>query len=248
MSVPVVFERVEADNLSRNFGRRRALSKVTLHAAAGEVLVLLGPNGAGKSTLLNILSSLMRPSSGAVRYGRVTAADAGDALRKSIGFLGHELFLYADLTARENLEFSAKLYDIDRAGAVVERALDRARLTDRANDRVGDFSRGMRQRLALERALLHAPKLVLLDEPFTGLDVASSELLSERLRGLAAAGAIVCAAVHDFERAAQIATRTLVLERGKAFEMPTGSGSLLERYREVVAAASGPAHHASEPA
>jgi heme exporter protein A len=235
MSAAVAFERVEADNLSRNFGRRRALSKVTMHAAAGEVLVLLGPNGAGKSTLLNILSSLMRPSSGVVRYGRATAADAGDALRAAIGFLGHELFLYTDLTARENLEFAAKLYNITPAGAVVERALEHARLADRANDRVGDFSRGMRQRLALERALLHTPKLVLLDEPFTGLDDASAERLSERLRTLAAAGAIVCAAVHDFDRAATIATRTLVLDRGRTFDMPAGPTSLVDRYRKILA-------------
>jgi len=136
----VDFERVEAENVSRNFGRRRALSKVTVHASAGEVLVFLGPNGAGKSTLLNILSSLMRPTSGTVRYGRATAAEAGDALRASIGYLGHELFLYADLTARENLEFAAKLNGVPQAAERVERALEHARLTDRADDRVGACS------------------------------------------------------------------------------------------------------------
>jgi heme ABC exporter ATP-binding subunit CcmA len=238
----VDFERVETENLSRHFGRRRALSKVSIAAAAGDVLVLLGPNGAGKSTLLNILSSLMRPTSGVVRYGQLTSAAAGDALRSRIGYLGHELFLYSDLTARENLAFAAKLYRLDRGDARIDEALEHARLTDRADDRVAEFSRGMRQRLALERALLHAPRLVLLDEPFTGLDEQSSDLLVARLRGLAAAGAIVCAAVHDFDRAAAVATRTVVVNHGRALEIPAGPGPLLARYRAVIAAgAEGPA-------
>lgn len=242
----VEFERVETDNVSRQFGRRRALSKVSVSASAGEVLVLLGPNGAGKSTLLNILSSLMRPTSGTVRYGRVTAADGGNALRSSIGYLGHELFLYTDLTARENLEFAAKLYDLHNAAMRIDRALEHARLTDRAQDRVGEFSRGMRQRLALERALLHDPKLVLLDEPFTGLDDASAGLLSTRLRGLAAAGAIVWTAVHDFDRAAEIATRTMVLDRGRVLEIAQGSQPLLSRYREAFTADARGASEATE--
>ncbi len=234
----VDFERVETDNVSRQFGRRRALSKVTVSASAGEVLVLLGPNGAGKSTLLNILSSLMRPTSGAVRYGRVTAADAGDAIRSSIGYLGHELFLYADLSARENLVFAAKLYGLEHAARLVDHALDHARLTDRANDRVGAFSRGMRQRLALERALLHAPRLVLLDEPFTGLDEASAAILAARLRELGAAGHIVWTAVHDFDRAAEVATRTMVLDRGRVLEIASGSDPLVVRYRAALASAA----------
>ena len=235
----VDFERVETESVSRQFGRRRALSKVSMSASAGEVLVLLGPNGAGKSTLLNILSSLMRPTSGTVRYGRVTAAEAGDALRSSIGYLGHELFLYMDLSARENLQFAARLYQIGDREARVTRALERARLADRADDRVGDFSRGMRQRLALERALLHEPRLVLLDEPFTGLDEASAGLLSARLRELASGGAIVWTAVHDFDRAAEVATRTMVLDRGRVLEIPAGAEPLLARYRAVIAGAAG---------
>ena len=232
------FERVETDNVSRQFGRRRALSKVTVKASAGDVLVLLGPNGAGKSTLLNILSSLMRPTSGTVRYGRVTAAEAGDAIRSSIGYLGHELFLYSDLSARENLEFAARLYSLDNAGSRIDRALDQAKLTDRANDRVAEFSRGMRQRLAIERALLHDPKLVLLDEPFTGLDEASAGMLSTRLRRVAAAGTIVWTAVHDVDRAAEVATRTMVLERGRMIEIAAGDKPLVVRYRAALARAA----------
>jgi heme exporter protein A len=235
---PVAFERVETDDVSRTFGRRRALSKVTVKASAGDVVVLLGPNGAGKSTLLNSLSSLMKPTSGTVRYGRVTAAEGGDALRASIGYLGHELFLYSDLTARENLEFAAKLYGLEDAGARIDRALEQAKLADRASDRVGEFSRGMRQRLAIERALLHEPKLVLLDEPFTGLDEASAGMLSTRLRRVAAAGAIVWTAVHDFDRAAEVATRTMVLDRGRMIEIAAGDKPLVVRYRAALARAA----------
>ncbi len=232
------FERVETESVSRQFGRRRALSKVTVKASAGDVLVLLGPNGAGKSTLLNILSSLMRPTSGTVKYGRVTAAEAGDAVRSNIGYLGHDLLLYSDLSARENLEFAAKLYGLQDAGARIDRALELARLADRASDRVGEFSRGMRQRLAIERALLHEPKLLLLDEPFTGLDEASAGLLSTRLRRIAAAGAIVWTAVHDFDRAAEVATRTMVLDRGRMVEIAAGDKPLVVRYRAALARAA----------
>lgn len=234
----VDFERVETENVSRQFGRRRALSKVTVKASAGDVLVLLGPNGAGKSTLLNILSSLMRPTSGTVKYGRVTAAEAGDAVRSNIGYLGHDLFLYSDLSARENLEFAARLYGLRDAGARIDRALEHARLTDRASDRVGEFSRGMRQRLAIERALLHEPRLLLLDEPFTGLDEASAGMLSVRLRRIAAAGTIVWTAVHDFDRAAEVATRTMVLDRGRMIEIAAGDKPLVVRYRAALARAA----------
>ena len=229
------FDRVAIDDVTRQYGRRRALSHVTLAAAVGDVLVLLGPNGAGKSTLLNILSSLLRPTSGSVRYGATPAADAGDALRGRIGFLGHELFLYSDLTARENLTFAARLYRLPDPCGVVERGLTRANLTDRADERVGGFSRGMRQRLALERALLHEPRLVLLDEPFTGLDDRSAGALVDRIRELGRAGAIVFAATHDFDYAARVATRAACVNRGRCRELPVDQSSLLERYRAALA-------------
>ncbi len=229
------FDRVAIDDVSRTFGRRRALAHVTLNAAAGDVIALLGPNGAGKSTLLSILSSLMRPTSGAVRYGAITAEDGGDPLRLRIGFLGHELFLYTDLTARENLTFMARLYNLPDVAGTVERGLRRADLADRADDRVGGFSRGMRQRLALERALLHQPRLVLLDEPFTGLDDRSADALVDRISELGRGGAIVFAATHDFDYAERIATRAACVNRGRCRELPAGAAPLVERYRAALA-------------
>jgi ABC-type multidrug transport system ATPase subunit len=225
------FDLVTAENVSRNFGRRRALTRVTLECRAGEIVGLFGPNGAGKSTLLGILSTLSRPSSGDVRYGGRTAGEIGEPLRGRIGVLGHDLFLYADLTARENLQFFGRLYGVRDLDACISQALAHARLEARAGDRAGVFSRGLRQRLALERALLHQPRLVLLDEPFTGLDDESTTLLIERLRTLRAQGAIVVMATHDFDSAEGVVDRAWCLVNGRATDLGSGPASLRERYR-----------------
>src|SRR5262249_40771544 len=175
------FAAVQLTDVTRHFGRRRALARVSFTASSGDIIGLLGPNGAGKSTLIAVLATLAAPTSGTVRYGGRTAPELGAALRARIGLLAHELFLYPELSARQNLTFFAQLYGLE-ATTVVPAALDSAGLTDRADDDVAGFSRGMRQRLALERALLHRPRLVLFDEPFTGLDDRAVSLLSDRLR------------------------------------------------------------------
>jgi ABC-type multidrug transport system ATPase subunit len=183
-------------DVSRHFGRRRALNRVTLRAERGTITALLGHNGAGKSTLLSIAATLLAPSSGRVVYGDVDAT-AGAALRARIGLLGHDLYLYQELTAAENLRFFAQVYDLDGVERRVGAALERAGLGDRPDDVVAGFSRGMRQRLALERALIHEPRLLLLDEPFTGLDEAARTALRGRLRAARDAGAIVLLTTHD---------------------------------------------------
>src|SRR5436190_21791019 len=152
------FNAVRLTDVSRHFGRRRALSKVSLTLNAGDIVGLLGPNGAGKSTLIGVLATLVAATSGDVRYGPHTAQEGGSHLRQRIGLLAHELHLYAELTARQNLAFFAALYAVG-PGSHVDAALDRARLADRADDQVLSFSRGMRQRLGLERALMHHPRL-----------------------------------------------------------------------------------------
>jgi heme exporter protein A len=228
------FDHVDVVDVSRHYGRRRALARVNLSFQSGEIAGLLGPNGAGKSTLLGVLSTLLRPSTGEVRYGGHDAAQAGDALRRRIGVLGHDLFLYADLTARENLLFFARLYGVADLEGRVARALDAARLTDRAGDRVSAFSRGLRQRLALERALLHEPRLVLLDEPFTGLDDESTSILSARLRGLREAGTIVVMATHEFDTAEGLIDRAVCLKDGRLRPMAQAGRPLVERYRRAL--------------
>jgi heme exporter protein A len=228
------FDRVTVDDVSRHYGRRRALSRVSSTFQAGEIVGLFGPNGAGKSTLLGILAATVQPTTGRVTYGAHAAREAGDALRGRIGVLGHDLFLYGDLTARENLEFFGRLYGISDLRSRLARALEDARLSDRAHDPVSSFSRGLRQRLALERALLHDPRLVLLDEPFTGLDDVSTTMLVARLRALRDAGAIVVMATHDFESADGLIDRGLCLRDGRARELAPGSGSIRIRYRRAV--------------
>lgn len=229
------FDRLAVERVSRHYGRQRGLSRVSLAAGAGEIIGLLGPNGAGKSTLLGVLATLLAPSRGRVLYGDRQARDLGAALRRRLGYLSHELQLYPELTAAENLAFFARLYGDREPGERVAAALARARLTDRAGDPVAGFSRGMRQRLALERALLHEPRLVLLDEPFTGLDERSVGDVVARLRGLGAAGCIVLLATHDLDIVDGLLDRAVVLRAGRTVAIPDTGGGLRERYRAAVA-------------
>jgi heme exporter protein A len=229
------FDRVTVDDVSRHFGRRRAVSHVTFLASRGAIVGLLGPNGAGKSTLLAMLASILRPSAGTIRYGTFDSARPPAALRASIGVLGHDLFLYPELTARENLAFFAALYGRADADAAARSALERAGLADRADDLVSGFSRGMRQRVALERALIHEPRLVLLDEPFTGLDDASAAGLLDRLSGLREAGAIVVLATHDLDLAEGLLDEAVFLRDGRMVRAMTRPEGLRSAYRAVMA-------------
>ncbi len=234
------------DGVSRHFGRRRAVSHVSFQVRAGEILGLLGPNGAGKSTMLAMLATLLRPSSGRIDYGTLAVGGsavqdpryAGDAaLRARIGVLGHDLFLYPELTAAENLAFFAGLYDISNRQAAARSALERAGLADRAGDYVSTFSRGMRQRVALERALIHQPALVLLDEPFTGLDDASAGALVQRLRSLKSEGALVVVATHDLDLAEGLLDHAVFLRDGRMAESVARPQGLRSTYRAVMAQA-----------
>lgn len=228
------FQILRFEDVSRHFGRRRALAHVSLDCRAGEIVGLLGPNGAGKSTLLAIAAALMTPSAGSVRYGTMTAREGGAALRARIGLLAHDLHLYPELTARENLEFFARLYLLPDARRRAEAALARAGLAARAEEVVSSFSRGQRQRLALERALVHDPRLVLLDEPFTGLDDEASRTLVARLGALREAGAVVLLATHDIETVEGLVDRVAVLREGRLAALEAGPGALRERYRRLM--------------
>jgi heme exporter protein A len=232
------FDRVSVEDVSRHFGRRRAVSRVSFVVARGQIFGLLGPNGAGKSTLLAMLGTLLRPTSGSIRFGTRDITDGDDALRAQIGVLGHDLFLYPELTARENLSFFASLYGIADAEAVARAALDRAGLVDRADDLVSSFSRGMRQRVALERSLIHGPRLVLLDEPFTGLDDASTAALVARLGGLREEGAIVILATHDLDLADGLLDEALFLRDGRMVDTVARPGALRSTYRSIMGRSS----------
>ena len=246
-------------DISRSYGRRWALNRVSLRCEAGEIVALLGPNGAGKSTLLSVAAALLTPSAGRVKYGEHDA-HATPALRQRIGLVGHDLYLYPELTAAENLLFYGRLHRVPDVVRRVDAALERAQLTPRRDDAVQGFSRGMRQRLTLERALLHDPRLVLLDEPFTGLDDASSSALVERLAELRANGRIVLVATHDLEVIDGLIDRAVMLRDGRLVALPATGGSLRDRYRRarepswhdaprdhLAGHAQGPPHRVSQP-
>lgn len=231
---PLDFNDLTVDDVSRHFGRRRAVSRITFQATRGTVLGLLGPNGAGKSTMLALLATLLRPSDGQIRYGPHDAATHGPSLRASIGVLGHDLFLYPELTAHENLEFFAGLYALADPRGAAAGALRQAGLAERGGDQVSSFSRGMRQRVALERALIHRPRLVLLDEPFTGLDDASTAALGSRLRSLRESGAIVVLATHDLDLAEGLFDRAVFLRDGRVMDVVDRPEALRTMYREIM--------------
>jgi heme exporter protein A len=231
------FDRLSVVDVARYFGRRKALTQVTLTCESGEIVGLLGPNGAGKSTLLNILATLLSPSKGTITYGDRQAGDGGAEIRASIGMLGHDLFLYPELTARENLTFFAQLYGLPDVPRVVGHALEQSGLAARADDFVSGFSRGMRQRVALERALLHDPRLILLDEPFTGLDQASAAALVSRLRNRQQAGCLIVLATHDLDIADQLLTKAVFLIDGRPVADSGSARSLRERYETAVRSA-----------
>ena len=225
------FNELTVSRVSRHYGRRRALDCVSMTLRSGELVGLLGPNGAGKSTLLGLIATLIRPSSGSVAYGGRPASETSAALRSKLGFLSHDLQLYTELTARENLEFFAELYGLEDPRECAARALQLAGLESRGDDLVQGFSRGMCQRLALERVLLHEPRLILLDEPFTGLDEAAGRTLVERLRALKADGRMVLLATHDLEAVEGLLDRIVILRKGRLVELTDVGVSLRHSYR-----------------
>lgn len=236
-SLAVSFDRVE-----KRFGNLFALRGITLDVQPGEFVALLGPNGAGKTTLLRIAAQLSRPTRGRVKFSSGSrsagARESGDALpgeaaKGMIGMVGHNPLLYDDLTAAENLKFFARLYELDDPAARVARALDSCGLAERANGIVRTFSRGMRQRLALARAWLHGPSLLLLDEPGTGLDRQAAGWLSQALAGLRSQGCTTIMSTHARSETLDLATRAVLLGGGRLAE-DTRKGDprpLLERLR-----------------
>ena len=209
-------DQVQIRKVGKRYGSERALASVTMDLAAGSMCALLGHNGAGKTTLLGIVSTLVRPSGGTVEYRARGEAVTGGEVRRQIGMLAHSSLCYGELTARENLELTAGLYEVDGSLRTIDAALDRVGLEPRARDRAArTYSRGMLQRLALARALLTRPSLLLLDEPFTGLDRDGALALGAELGVLRDAGAIVVVVTHDLEAIAGKTDHVAILRRGQ---------------------------------
>ena len=228
-----------ARGLRRSFGRLRVLRDVDLTLASGDILAVAGPNGAGKSTLLRLLAGLMRPTGGEVRVlGRSLAGDATGA-RRAIGLLSHHSLLYDDLTLAENLTFAARLYGLPQAGEAARTALEAAGLGTRADDTPPRLSRGLLQRAAIARALLHAPRVLLLDEPFTALDAGSADRLRAELRVRRAEGLGIVVVTHHLAEVWEVATRVAVMVEGRWVCDEPVAGPLdafLPRYREWIGA------------
>ena len=210
MVTPVV-----AEGLRRTFGGVSVLAGVDLVVEGGECVALLGANGAGKTTLLRVLATLLRPSGGALKLFGEDATLRSPAVLRKIGYVGHESACYGDLTARENLAFYAELYGVEDATARVDELVEWTSLGTAARRPVRTFSRGMTQRLALARALLHRPELLLLDEPFSGLDPQATATLEALLIDLRQSGHSIVLSTHDVPRAAALASRVVMLHRGR---------------------------------
>jgi heme exporter protein A len=227
--------RVAVRKVGKRFGQHRALANVDVELAAGEVCALLGPNGAGKSTLLGILSTLVRPSSGDVSYLEGDEPRrSDDRLRRDIGLLAHASLCYGELSAVENLVFFGGLYGIGDPRARAHALLDQVGLDDKSRARPArDYSRGMVQRLALARALLAAPSLLLLDEPFTGLDRGGALALGKRLGQARAEGAIVLVVTHDLEAIAEVTDHVVVLRRGQVAHKEKKRGFSYDELRDL---------------
>ncbi len=220
---------IELRKLTKAFGSKTALRGIDLRVAAGESLVIFGPNGAGKTTLIRILASLSRPTSGKVLIGGLDLATHADGIRRYLGVVSHAPLLYDSLTAEENLRFFARLYDLVNPQARIAEMLALVGLSGRRHDLVRTFSRGMVQRLAIARALLHDPQVLLLDEPDTGLDPQAAEMLHGLLVRLSREAAstpdamrTIVTVTHSIERGLAIADRAVILAGGRiVFEGPT---------------------------
>lgn len=206
---------LEARGLVKRYGHFAALRGLDLDLQAGELLAVFGPNGAGKTTLLRLLATAARPTEGRLRFrGRDVAEDPG-ALRRVLGYVSHESLLYDALSPRENLNFLGKLHGLDDLRQRVDEVLAQVELSDRADSPVRELSRGLRQRASVARALLADPELVLLDEPFTGLDRQAARVLRKGLEALRERGRTVVLVTHDLPMGLELADRLIVLQRGR---------------------------------
>jgi heme exporter protein A len=237
--ISVVSIMIEVKKLVKRFGLKTVLRGLDFQVQPGEFVALLGPNGAGKTTFLRILASLSRPSLGSVDIAGYSLPKQAAAVRARLGVVSHLPLLYPDLTAEENLMFYARMYGIQNADTRITEVLEMVGLEGRRKDLVRTFSRGMQQRLAIGRAVLHDPDVMLFDEPYTGLDQDASSMLDGVLQTVAGQGRTVVMTSHDLARAEDLATRFDVLSRGVIAASSTrdglGKGNLLTFYKQVLA-------------
>lgn len=232
---------VEIKDLSKKFGKRIALNGVSFSVSAGESFAILGPNGAGKTTLVRVLSTLLKPNSGTVKIAGYDVVEEPEKIKRQIGVVSHNPFLYDDLTAFENLTFYADLYSAGRGN--IDALIKKVDLYERKDNLVGEFSRGMKQRLSIARSLLHEPQILILDEPGTGLDIQSKRTFYDTIKGLNKKGTTVLLTTHYLDEAEELCQKAAILDRGtvrasgELEEIKGGAKSLEDAYIELTGGA-----------
>ncbi len=231
---------ISVRNLYKRYDHKSILKGVNLSVTAGQVVALLGANGAGKTTLMRMICGLSKPNSGEISLGGVALSKAGTELRRYIGLVSHLPLLYDNLSGYENLAFFARMYDMQQPEARIEAVLHAVNLWTQRRDAVRTYSRGMTQRLAIARAILHDPPVLLLDEPDTGLDQTSSQMLHTLITRLGAANRAILLTTHNLDRALEWADVVSLLVDGKiVHQAPTATlngASIRQLYAEATAA------------
>ena len=226
---------LEAEDIRKTFGHFTALGGVTLTVKPGEFLAFFGRNGAGKTTFLKIAATLIRHTHGNLRIEGIDIREEPEQARRHIGFLSHTTYLYRDLTPIENLRFFSRLYSMPNAEERILSLLDRVGLRRRASDPVRAFSRGLHQRLGIARVMLHDPSIILLDEPYTGLDAHAVDVLDEMLLEACRRGKTIILTTHDLEQGLRNATRAAIIDRGKiVLDADAKDAAIREAYQAYI--------------
>jgi ABC-type multidrug transport system ATPase subunit len=225
-----------AKDIKKSFGRLNVLNGVNLNINPGDIYILFGSNGVGKTTFIKILSTILLPDSGELFLFGERVERRSKEIKARIGFISHEPYLYKELTAFENLNFYANLFSIEDKNERIDELLKEVGLFHRSHDKVGSFSRGMKQRLSLARAILHSPDIIFMDEPYTGLDIKAQEILNKIIISLNQKGKIFFLITHDVGRGFEIANRSGILSNGQiVYEIERGEKkSFLEKYNNII--------------
>ncbi len=224
---------IAVTGLTKTFGNLYALRNLSFSLNKGEFLTIFGPNGAGKTTLIRILSTITKASSGEIKIADLSFEDDSEKIRRQIGVIAHQTFLDENLTAEENLRFYGKLYDVENLSTKIETILSEVGLEWRKKDFVRTFSRGMQQRLAIARAMLHEPSILLLDEPYTGLDQHASGMLTNWLNRLRSSEQTILMVTHDLEQGMELADRIAILVEGQLVFNQEQRGVDVKKFRQT---------------
>ena len=224
---------IQVQGLVKSFGHTYALREVDLEVAQGQFLTIVGPNGAGKTTLLRILATLLKPTSGLVRIGGLDLRSGNADIRRRIGFVSHQALTYSKLTVEENLTFYGRIYDVPALKERVETLLSLVGLEARRHDPARALSRGMKQRLSIARAIVHQPSLMLLDEPYTGLDQQAAEMLRRLLQTITSESRTVIMTTHNLQRAVELCDTAAILAKGRIVYQAEGASLTPEAFTQA---------------